>query len=181
LEKTSKIIKSNRHPNTPMPAKPCPEVPHPHGFWTPPGMGTPPLPWAAWSNVWPKPGFGSSYRPRSGLAAQLIAFVEFCSTIPTNQDLHKLQESRVRAALSIAALLTKYHFTQIHFPHITRTEPHRSQRLSWTPGWLLSPTPPEPGLLEGIPPADPPAPANPSPQTAAKPAANAAPFRYNLP
>ena len=32
LEKTSKIIKSNRQPNTPMPAKPCPEVPHPHGF-----------------------------------------------------------------------------------------------------------------------------------------------------
>ena len=32
LEKTSKIIRSNRHPNTPTPAKPCPEVPHPHGF-----------------------------------------------------------------------------------------------------------------------------------------------------
>jgi len=28
LEKTSQIIKSNRHPNTTMPAKPCPEVPH---------------------------------------------------------------------------------------------------------------------------------------------------------
>jgi len=31
LEKTSKI-KSNRHPNTTMPAKPCPQVPHLHGF-----------------------------------------------------------------------------------------------------------------------------------------------------
>ena len=47
LEKTSKIIRSNRHPNTTMPAKLCPEVPHLHVFWTPPGMGTPPLPWAA--------------------------------------------------------------------------------------------------------------------------------------
>jgi len=27
LEKTSKIIKSNRQPVTTMPAKPCPEVP----------------------------------------------------------------------------------------------------------------------------------------------------------
>ena len=36
-----------------MPAKPRPEVPHPHGFWTPPGMGTPPPPLAAWSNAWP--------------------------------------------------------------------------------------------------------------------------------
>ena len=32
LETTPKIIKSNRHPNTPTPAKPCPQVPHPHGF-----------------------------------------------------------------------------------------------------------------------------------------------------
>ena len=30
LEKTSKIIKSNHQPITPMPAKPCPEVPHLH-------------------------------------------------------------------------------------------------------------------------------------------------------
>ena len=30
LEKTSKIIKSNHPPNTLMPAKPCPEVPHLH-------------------------------------------------------------------------------------------------------------------------------------------------------
>jgi len=36
-----------------MPAKPCPQVPHPHGVWTPPGMGTPSLPWAAWANTWP--------------------------------------------------------------------------------------------------------------------------------
>ena len=28
-----------------MPAKPCPEVPHLHVFWTPPGMVTPLLPW----------------------------------------------------------------------------------------------------------------------------------------
>jgi len=35
LEKTSKIIKSNCHPNTPTPAKPCPEVPHAHGFLNP--------------------------------------------------------------------------------------------------------------------------------------------------
>jgi len=37
LEKTSKIIKSNRHPNPTMPAKPCYEVPHLHVFWRPPG------------------------------------------------------------------------------------------------------------------------------------------------
>ena len=30
LEKTSKIIKSNHPPNTTMPAKPCPKVPHLH-------------------------------------------------------------------------------------------------------------------------------------------------------
>jgi len=53
LEKTSKIIKSNHQPNPTMPAKPSPQVPHPHGFWTPPGMRTPPLLWAAWSNAWP--------------------------------------------------------------------------------------------------------------------------------
>jgi len=28
LEKTSKISKSNHQPNTPMPAKPCPELPY---------------------------------------------------------------------------------------------------------------------------------------------------------
>ena len=50
LEKTSK---SNRQPNTTMPAKPCPEVPYLHIFWTPPGMVTPPLPWAACSNAYP--------------------------------------------------------------------------------------------------------------------------------
>ena len=32
LEKTSKIIKSNCQPNTTMPAKPYPEVPHLHAF-----------------------------------------------------------------------------------------------------------------------------------------------------
>jgi len=32
LEETSKIIKSNHQPDTTVPAKPCPEVPHPHGF-----------------------------------------------------------------------------------------------------------------------------------------------------
>ena len=31
LEKTSDTIKANHPPNTPMPAKPCPAVPHPHG------------------------------------------------------------------------------------------------------------------------------------------------------
>jgi len=31
LEKTSKVIESNRHPSTPVPAKPRPQVPHPHG------------------------------------------------------------------------------------------------------------------------------------------------------
>jgi len=35
LEKTSKIMKSSCHPNTTMPAKPCPEVPDLHFFWTP--------------------------------------------------------------------------------------------------------------------------------------------------
>ena len=48
LEKTSEVTKSNHHPDTPMPAKPCPQGAHPDGVWTPPGMGTPPLPWAAW-------------------------------------------------------------------------------------------------------------------------------------
>jgi len=38
LEKTSKIIKSNHHPNTTMPTKPYPEVPHVYVFWTPPGQ-----------------------------------------------------------------------------------------------------------------------------------------------
>jgi len=51
LAKTSKIIKSNRHPNTTMPTKPYPEVPHLHVFWTSPGIVTPPLPWAACFNV----------------------------------------------------------------------------------------------------------------------------------
>jgi len=46
LEKTSKIIKSNHHPNTTMPTKPYPEVPRRHVFLTPPGMGTQPLRWA---------------------------------------------------------------------------------------------------------------------------------------
>jgi len=32
LEKTSKIIKSNHPPNTTMPTKPYPEVPHLHVF-----------------------------------------------------------------------------------------------------------------------------------------------------
>ena len=40
---TSKIIKSNCQPITTMPAKPCPEMPHLHSYWTPPGMGTPSL------------------------------------------------------------------------------------------------------------------------------------------
>jgi len=35
LEKTSEIIKSNRHPITTMPDKPCSQVPHPHGFLNP--------------------------------------------------------------------------------------------------------------------------------------------------
>ena len=51
LEKTSKIIKSNHEPNTTMPTKPRPKVPHLHSFRTPPGMGTPPLPWAACSGT----------------------------------------------------------------------------------------------------------------------------------
>jgi len=53
LEKTSEIIKSNHHPNTTMPAKSCPKVPHLHVFWTPPGMVTPPPTWAACSSAWP--------------------------------------------------------------------------------------------------------------------------------
>ena len=53
LEKISKVINSNHQPNTTMPAKPCPEVPHLNVFWTPPGMVTQPLPWAACSNAWP--------------------------------------------------------------------------------------------------------------------------------
>ena len=52
LENTSKIIKSNHQRNITMPTKPCPEVPHPHVFWTPPGMMTPPPPWTVCSNTW---------------------------------------------------------------------------------------------------------------------------------
>jgi len=51
LEKTSQIIESNHPPNTTMPTKPYPEVPHLHIFWTSPGMGIPPPPWAACSNA----------------------------------------------------------------------------------------------------------------------------------
>ena len=47
LEKTSKIIKSNCQCNTTMPAKPCPEVPYPQVFLTPPQIVTPLLSWAA--------------------------------------------------------------------------------------------------------------------------------------
>jgi len=47
LEKTSKTMKSNHHLSTTLPAKPCPQEPHPDGFWTPPGLGTPPPPRAA--------------------------------------------------------------------------------------------------------------------------------------
>ena len=53
LEKPFKIIKPNHQPNTTTPAKPCPEVPYLHVFWTPPGMVTPPPPWAACPNAWP--------------------------------------------------------------------------------------------------------------------------------
>jgi len=49
LEKTSEITISNHQPNPTVPAKPCPEMSHPHGFLIPPGMGTPPPHWAAWS------------------------------------------------------------------------------------------------------------------------------------
>jgi len=52
LEKTSKIIKSNRQPNTTMPTKPCPEVPHLHIFLTPPRMVTQPPHWAAYASVY---------------------------------------------------------------------------------------------------------------------------------
>jgi len=51
LEKTSKITKSNRQPNTTMPAKSCPEVPYLHVFWTPLGKATAQHPWAACFNV----------------------------------------------------------------------------------------------------------------------------------
>jgi len=52
LEKTSKIISSNHQPNTTMPTKSYSKVPHLHVFQTPPGMGTQPPPWAAYSNTW---------------------------------------------------------------------------------------------------------------------------------
>ena len=44
LEKTSQIMKSNCHPNTPTPAKPCPEVPHRHLFQPLQGWGLPHCP-----------------------------------------------------------------------------------------------------------------------------------------
>jgi len=46
LEKISKIIKSNRQPNTTMSGKPCPEMPHWHVFWTPRHRAT-------YFNAWP--------------------------------------------------------------------------------------------------------------------------------
>ena len=52
LEKTPKIVKSNCQPNTTVPAKSYPELQYLHVLWIPPGMGTPPLPWAAWSTTW---------------------------------------------------------------------------------------------------------------------------------
>jgi len=51
LEKTFKIIKSDHPPNTTIPTKRYPEVSHLLIFWTRSGMGTPPLPWAAYSNT----------------------------------------------------------------------------------------------------------------------------------
>ena len=51
LEKTSKIIKSNRQPITTMPTKPCPQG-HVYMFLKPcAGMVTLPLLWAAWANA----------------------------------------------------------------------------------------------------------------------------------
>lgn len=63
----------------------------------------------------------------------------------TNQDSHKLQESRGRVALSIAALLMRHHFIQIYVPDITYLEFQsqdnlsllRSQQLSQFRGQLL--------------------------------------------
>jgi len=54
LEKTSKINKSNHQAMPAMPTQPCPSVPHLHSPQTPPGMVTPPPPWAACSNAWPR-------------------------------------------------------------------------------------------------------------------------------
>jgi len=48
LEKTSKIIKSNRQPTT-MSAKSCPEVPYLNIFSTPPGKVITPFSWGAYS------------------------------------------------------------------------------------------------------------------------------------
>ena len=47
LEKTSNIHK----PPPPCPLTMSPKVPHLHGSWTPPGMGTPPLHWAPCANA----------------------------------------------------------------------------------------------------------------------------------
>ena len=53
--KAWKIIESwvgkDHPPTTTPPTKPYPEVPHLHIFLTPPGMGTPPPPWAACANA----------------------------------------------------------------------------------------------------------------------------------
>jgi len=51
VEKTSKIIKSNRQSNTTMPTKPYPEVQHLRLFYTPPGMVIQPPTWEAYSIV----------------------------------------------------------------------------------------------------------------------------------
>ena len=48
-----RTLRSSSPTVTTMPTKPYPKVPHLHVFWTPPGMVTQPLPWAACSNAWP--------------------------------------------------------------------------------------------------------------------------------
>jgi len=52
VEKTSKIITSNRQSSTTMPAKSYPKGLHLPVFWTSPRVVTPPPPWAACSNAW---------------------------------------------------------------------------------------------------------------------------------
>ena len=53
LEETSKIIQPNHPPTTNVAYWPYPSVPHLHVSWTPPGMVTPPPPWAVCATARP--------------------------------------------------------------------------------------------------------------------------------
>ena len=97
LEKTSKIIKPNRQPNTTMPAKPCPRSTH---FLNPPRDEDSTTSWAAWSNAWPKPR--PATLPTSRRAASLLRHTHkwFCRHVsPCSLRRQPMQANRLPQAL----------------------------------------------------------------------------------